>query len=73
MRLGIISDTHGQLRKEVLDVFSEVDLILHAGDVGRPDILTELEALAGRTEEQLRAAMTRIEALVLRMAQAEAE
>ncbi len=46
MRLGIISDTHGQLRKEVLDVFSEVDLILHAGDVGRPDILTELEALA---------------------------
>ena len=46
MRLGIISDTHGQLRSEVFDVFEEVDQILHAGDVGNPDILTELEALA---------------------------
>ncbi|HJP57890.1 MAG TPA: metallophosphoesterase family protein [Gemmatimonadales bacterium] len=46
MRLGIISDTHGLLRPEVFDVFREVDHILHAGDVGPPAILTELEALA---------------------------
>ena len=46
MRLGIISDTHGLLRPEVLEVFSGVDLILHAGDIGFPELLAELEALA---------------------------
>ncbi|MBI4500586.1 MAG: metallophosphoesterase family protein [Gemmatimonadetes bacterium] len=46
MRLGIISDTHGKLQPQVFDVFSRVDRILHAGDVGSADILTELEALA---------------------------
>jgi len=46
MRLGIISDTHGKLRPEVFDLFSGVDHILHAGDVGSADILTELEVLA---------------------------
>jgi putative phosphoesterase len=45
MRLGIISDTHGLLRPEVLEVFSGVDLILHAGDIGSPELLAELEAL----------------------------
>ncbi len=46
MRLGIISDTHGLLRPEVRDVFSGVDLILHAGDIGPPGLLDELEAIA---------------------------
>ncbi|HEX2450048.1 MAG TPA: metallophosphoesterase family protein [Gemmatimonadales bacterium] len=46
MRLGIIADTHGLLRPEVFDVFQRVDRILHAGDVGPPDLITELEALA---------------------------
>lgn len=46
MRLGIISDTHGLLRPEVFEVFERVDLILHAGDIGPPEILTELEAIA---------------------------
>lgn len=46
MRLGIISDTHDLLRPEVFAVFAEVDHILHAGDIGSPDILTALEALA---------------------------
>ncbi len=45
MRLGIIADTHGQLRPEVLEVFAKVDLILHAGDVGDPAILEALGAL----------------------------
>jgi uncharacterized protein len=46
MRLGIIADTHGLLRPEVFEVFREVDQILHAGDIGNPDILTGLEAIA---------------------------
>jgi len=49
VRLGILSDTHGLLRPEVVDVFKEVDCILHAGDVGSPEILIELEALAPLT------------------------
>lgn len=46
MRLGVISDTHGFLRREVLEVFSQVDHILHAGDIGSPEILEALETLA---------------------------
>ena len=46
MRIGVISDTHGLLRPEVFDVFSEVDHILHAGDIGSTDILLELETIA---------------------------
>ena len=46
MRVGLVSDTHGLLRPEVFEVFKDVDLILHAGDVGPLDLLTELEAIA---------------------------
>jgi uncharacterized protein len=46
MRLGVIADTHGLLRPEVFQAFAEVDHILHAGDIGPVDLLTELEALA---------------------------
>lgn len=46
MRLGVIADTHGLLRPQVFEVFEAVDHILHAGDVGSPDILTDLEAIA---------------------------
>ena len=46
MRLGVIADTHGLLRPEVIDVFRDVDHILHAGDLGPIDVLTELESLA---------------------------
>ena len=46
MRLGIIADTHGLLRPEVFELFRGVDRILHAGDIGPPDILTQLEAIA---------------------------
>jgi len=45
-RIGLISDTHGKLRNQVFDAFAHVDLILHAGDIGHPDIITELESLA---------------------------
>lgn len=46
MLIGIISDTHGLMRPEVFEHFEGVDHILHAGDVGNPAILAELEALA---------------------------
>lgn len=46
MRIGLISDTHGRLRSEVFDAFRDVDRILHAGDIGPLDLLTELEAVA---------------------------
>lgn len=49
LRLGIIADTHGQLRPEVFDAFAQVDHILHAGDVGPERILRDLEALAPLT------------------------
>lgn len=44
--IGVISDTHGLLRPEVLQVFSGVSLILHAGDIGSPEVLDGLRALA---------------------------
>ncbi len=46
MKVGLISDTHGQLRSQVFDHFDGVDLILHAGDIGNAGIITELEAIA---------------------------
>ena len=44
--LGVISDTHGLLRSEAVDALRGVDRILHAGDVGAPEILKELESIA---------------------------
>jgi uncharacterized protein len=46
LKLGLISDTHGLLRPEVVDEFAGVDHIVHAGDVGSDAVLAELEALA---------------------------
>lgn len=46
MRVGLISDTHGALRPQVLDRLAGVDRILHAGDVGPPDVLSDLETVA---------------------------
>jgi putative phosphoesterase len=43
-RLAVISDTHGLLRPEALPLLKGSDLILHAGDIGRPEILEELAA-----------------------------
>jgi putative phosphoesterase len=44
--VGVISDTHGLLRPEVLPLFKGADLILHAGDIGRPEVLEELRSIA---------------------------
>jgi uncharacterized protein len=46
MRLGVIADTHGLMRPEVFRAFEQVDHIVHAGDIGPLDLLTELETVA---------------------------
>ena len=44
--IGVISDTHGLLRPEALKALRGVHHILHAGDIGNPEILEELGAIA---------------------------
>jgi uncharacterized protein len=45
-KIGLISDTHGLLRPEALRALAGSELILHAGDVGKPEILDELRKIA---------------------------
>lgn len=45
-RVGVISDTHGVLRPDVLEALQGVDIIIHAGDVGRPEVLEQLGEVA---------------------------
>ena len=49
MIVGVISDTHGLLRPEAVAALRGVDLIVHAGDVGAPEILEHLRAIAPTT------------------------
>ena len=46
MRIGLISDTHGLLRPEALDALSGVQEIIHAGDIGAPEVLEHLRSVA---------------------------
>lgn len=46
MRIGLISDTHGQLRPEALAFLEGCDHVVHAGDIGKPEVLSALEAIA---------------------------
>lgn len=46
MLIGVISDTHGLLRDEARKVLKDVDLIIHAGDIGTAEILKELKTIA---------------------------
>jgi uncharacterized protein len=46
MRIGIISDTHGLLRPEAVRALQGVEAILHAGDVGKPEVLFQLKRIA---------------------------
>ena len=45
-RIGLISDTHGLLRRQAVEALRGSELIIHAGDVGDPGILKELKRLA---------------------------
>lgn len=46
MLIGVISDTHGLLRDEAVRALAGASLVIHAGDVGRPDVLVRLAEVA---------------------------
>lgn len=46
MKIGLISDTHGLLRPEALAALQGCDHLIHAGDIGKPEILAQLQAIA---------------------------
>jgi putative phosphoesterase len=46
MRVGVLSDTHNLLRPRVLELLAGCDRLLHAGDVGGPEILARLRQIA---------------------------
>ena len=46
MRIGVVSDTHGFFDPRLVEVLAGVELILHAGDVGKQEVLDELEKVA---------------------------
>lgn len=46
MKVGLISDTHGLLRPEALDALAGVEAIIHAGDIGAPEVIGVLRAVA---------------------------
>jgi hypothetical protein len=47
--IGVISDTHGLVRPEALAALSGCDAIVHAGDIGKPEVLQKLGGLAPLT------------------------
>ena len=44
--IGVISDTHGLIRPQAVAALAGSDLIIHAGDVGKPEVLERLGELA---------------------------
>jgi putative phosphoesterase len=44
--IGVISDTHGLLRPEAIEALRGSDHIIHAGDIGKPEILDQLKTIA---------------------------
>lgn len=47
--IGVISDTHGILRPSIKDVFKDCSRIIHAGDIGKYIVISELESMAAVT------------------------
>ncbi len=45
-RVGVISDIHGLLRPEAVQALRGVELIVHAGDIGKPEVLKGPQAIA---------------------------
>ena len=45
-QIGVIADTHGLLRPEAKAALKKSDVIFHAGDIGRPEIILELRKIA---------------------------
>jgi len=46
VRIGVVSDTHSHFRPRLRDLFSDVEMILHAGDIGSLRVIQELERIA---------------------------
>lgn len=46
MKIGVISDTHNFLDPKIAELFAGVENILHAGDIGKSAIISELELIA---------------------------
>jgi len=46
VKIGLISDTHGLLRPEALQALAGVERIIHAGDIGGPEVLERLRGIA---------------------------
>lgn len=44
--IGVISDTHGLIRPEAVQALRGADLIIHAGDIGEPDVIETLKSIA---------------------------
>ena len=45
-RIGLIADTHGLLRPEALAALADSDLLIHAGDIGKPEVVAALKKIA---------------------------
>lgn len=46
MKIGVISDTHGLFDESLAPIFAGVDAIIHAGDIGKLEVISRLEAIA---------------------------
>jgi hypothetical protein len=46
LRIGLVADTHGLVRPEALGALAGSDVIIHAGDIGKPEVIEALEAIA---------------------------
>ena len=46
MRVGVISDTHGLMRPQALEALQGCEALLHAGDIGSPQVIDALQSLA---------------------------
>jgi hypothetical protein len=46
MKIGVVSDTHGLFRPQLITALAGVERILHLGDVGKPSVLAELAKIA---------------------------
>ena len=72
MKIGLISDTHGHVPNALHEALAGVNCILHAGDVGPMDVITELEAIApvkavlGNTDHGIALPETRVEEFATR-------
>jgi putative phosphoesterase len=46
VKIGVISDTHGLFDQSIVSIFAGVNLIIHAGDIGKLEVIARLEEIA---------------------------